>query len=372
MRLLQNGQRLRLLEDLPEPRGRKVLVRATLDLPLGEEQGGPLGHHRAEGLDQTIRWLTTHGARVTICGDVAGTDGPSRAKAFAQMRQVVRRMSPDVTIADDFLIRGTSTEDPEVVSHLVKDHDLFVNDTFQWSYLPLPSLTVPPQSLPSAIGRSLESDLSTLQWLKDPPRPFVAVLGGDRSYRRLHGMRGLVLRADEIVVGGSMAIPFLQALGVHPSTGTSPEFLEECREVYGLARRVLHQIELPTDLVWLSHGRHEIAPVGTVLEGEIVDIGPATARRFAEIVEGAASVLWTGALGLVEEPVSDQGTRLVARSLKSHKPVIVGGDALAEILDRCGQLDHCQLIGATDSALELLKNGDLPALAALRDKPLAA
>jgi 3-phosphoglycerate kinase len=151
-----------------------------------------------------------------------------------------------------------------------------VNDSFQWWSLPLPSLTIPADVLPSAIGRSLEYDLDTLQALQDPPRPFVAVLGGDRSYRRLHGMRGLVLRADQVLVGGAMAVPFLQALGIQPALDTAPEFLAECREVYGLARRGLHQIELPTDLLWLHKGRHEIAPVGTVLDGEIVDIGPAS------------------------------------------------------------------------------------------------
>jgi phosphoglycerate kinase len=348
------GLLLPTLEDLPEPSGKNVLVRATSAVPLGSAaavRGAvsnlpgrdlpalsvPMAVRRAEGLASTLDWLAARRARVSVLGD-AGDDESNR-----MLSEVVGTRGDTIVGVD---------EDPGLVDALIARHDLFVNDCFQTSYLPLPSLVRPPRRLPCAAGRTLQADLEALRPLVDPVRPFVAVLGGDRSYLRLHGLRGLVLRADTVAVGGKMAIPFLEATGHLPRpTGNAEDFLTECRGVFGLSRRVGYGIHLPEDLVWEG--------------GEVVDIGELARLRFAEVVEGAGSVLWLGALGKVEE--HPEGTRAVAAKLsRKGRHVVIGGDALVGVLEASGGLlEEVFTVSATDSALELIKNGTLPALDAL-------
>ncbi|HET9075579.1 MAG TPA: phosphoglycerate kinase [Acidimicrobiales bacterium] len=356
------------LEDLPDPAGKRVLVRATLDLPLGADRGGLMARYRAGELADTLDWLADRGAKITVCGDAGGADPEEEASRFAGVRQVLEALLPGVAVADDTAGGGASAEDPEVIEALVGSHDLFVNDSFQWSYLPLPSLVLPPARLASAMGRTVQHDLDAVgPLLTAPERMFVAVLGGNRSYPRLHGLEGLVLRADSLVIGGAMALPFLQAIGKQPADGASQEFLTECRRVYGLAERVQHPVQLPLDLVWLRpDGSVEVAAAGQHPDGQVVDIGPRSQVRFAEMVQGASTLLWSGSLGQVEDPRFGAGTQAVGAAL-GPGPAVLGGEALVSALDANRQVPaSARIITATDPALELLKNGDLPALMALR------
>jgi phosphoglycerate kinase len=271
-------------------------------------------------------------------------------------------------VADDSAGSGPSAEDRDVVDRLVSVNDFYVNDSFQWSYLPLPSLVAPPALLPSAVGRTLQANLETIvPLLTAPGRPFTAVVGGDRPYARLHALRGIVLRADTVLVGGAMALPFLQAVGRHPPGNQPRDFLDGCRQVFGLAKRVNHPIQLPLDLVWLlSDGTVEVARAGRDPGGRVVDVGPQTRLRFAEFVQGSGSLLWCGALGEVEDDRFVEGSSSVASAVGSSE-VVVGGEALVALLDRAGLLTpSTKILTATDSALELLEAGDLPALLAIR------
>lgn len=358
-----------VLEDLPDPAGRAVLVRATFDRPLADDPALPLAFARARGLAATIEWLTTRGARVTVCGDPAGNGAAEEAHLLDRIRQSVGSLLATAPAPDAVTFRPCPEVDARV-DRLVEDHQLFVNDTLQDSSLPLPSLTRPPRKLPSAAGRTLEHDLRVLApLLATPPRPFVAVLGGARSSDRLHGLRGLVLRADTVLLGGALALPLLQAIGKQPVDGTSDEFLWECRTVVGLSKRVHHQVVMPLDLVWERRdGSVVTTPADVRGDGHVVDVGPVTRVRFAEVVRGAGVTLWAGALGRVEDPAFAEGTRAVAASLPAAgSPVVLGGDALVGALTASGLVpSSADILSATDASIELLKVGDLPGLAALR------
>ena len=181
-------------------------------------------------------------------------------------------------------------------------------------------------------------------------------------------MAGLVVRADAVLVGGAIALPILQAIGQQPAH-TAPEgFLSECRGIHGLAARVSHRLYLPEDLVWQGDtGQVEVKRCDVPGVGQVVDIGPLTRLRFAEMLQGARTILWTGALGQVETRQFAEGTVAVAAALRaSQAGTVIGGDALVSVLEAEGLLEgHIHALSATNSALELLKNGTLPALAAL-------
>lgn len=357
-----------MLEDLPDVSGSSVLVRATFDRPLADDPARPLAQRRAQGLAATVDWLRVKGAIVTVCGDTSTADDDSPERQLERVRVALEHASPTLAGAGDSLALLSSTEEEEALSRLVAAHDLFVNDTLQDSFLPLPSLMVPPEQLPAAIGRTLERDLSILDALATPLRPFVAVLGGERSFERLHGLQGLVLRADVVLLGGALALPMLQALGTLPGEGATDTFLWECRSIAGLSQRVRHQLALPVDLVWRRpDGSSEAAPATRRAGDDVVDIGPLTRVRFSEVVRGARSILWAGALGMVEDPAFRAGTQAVAESFPADAAIVLGGDALVTTLATAHLIPRAaEMLSATDAAVELLKIGDLPALAALR------
>ena len=362
------GRRLQLrsLEDLPDLTGKAVLVRATLDLPIGYHLHSPMAALRARRLEATLGWLLQRAARVTVCGDVAVPGSDPDPDRLAGVSRTGESIAPGVGMAD----ASASIEDPGAIEYLVASHDVFVNDSFQWSYLPLPSLMVPPSRLPSAAGRGLQHDLEmATALLGEPERPFVAVLGGDNSLLRLHNLQGLVLRADIVVVGGAMSLPLLQAVGKWRG-GVAGEFLAECRAVAGLGKRVRHEIQLPTDLVVTRPGGSvEVVEPEAHTEGDVVDIGPLSALRFSEALQQARTVLWCGVLGRVGDPRFAAGTRAVAGALleSGGQRTIIGGDSLVSLFEADDRLrPGIDVVSATDPLLELLKTGDLPALSALR------
>lgn len=368
-----NGQRIPVLEDLPDLDGKRVLVRATFDRPLSADRGQPLALRRAQGLAETLEWLHAKGAAgITVCGNLEASDAGDEAvrldDELDRARQIVGAVSAAGAVADSVAF-ALAPERPDDVGRLVEHHDLFVNDTLQDSFLPLPSLTLPPSSLPSAAGRTLQRDLEVLEnFMVEPCRPFVAVLGGERSFDRLHGLTGLVLRADIVLLGGALALPMLQALGRQPADGSTEAFLWECRNILGISRRVHHRITLPDDLVWrLPDGTVRVSEADAHGRGEVADIGPLTRIRFAEMVAQAGRTLWAGALGMVEQEGFATGTEALASSALGKAPVVYGGDALVTALAAARLLpEPAEMISATDAAVELLKDGDLPALAALR------
>lgn len=358
-----------VLEDLPDPSGKAVLVRATFDRPLGADLDQPMALRRVRGLGATLEWLVERADRVTVCGNTEASDAEEEVGRLERIREAIEQVAPGVTVADTTTGIRSSSEDPEVIRNLVTSHDLFVNDTLQDSALPMPSVMLPAQGLPSAAGRTLQHDLECLdRLLIQPERPFVTVLGGERSFGRLHGLQGLVLRADNVLLGGAMGLPMLQALGKQSTKAPSQEFFWECRNIMGLAGRVLHQIMLPADLMWWRlDGSVDVASLDEQGGDEVVDIGPLTRTRFGEVLGQARSVLWVGALGRVEDARFAEGTRAVATSLPADASTIFGGDALVGLLDAERLLPAAaDVLSATDAAIELLKNGDLPALAALR------
>ncbi|MFZ0171716.1 MAG: phosphoglycerate kinase [Acidimicrobiales bacterium] len=354
------------LEDLGDLSGRSVLVRGDLD--IAELEPGSLARERRLGvLLPTLRWLLDRGARVSVCGHVGSLVGEADEASFLGIRREVEDACPGVSVLPNLAGEQERLGDRQLAVELARGQDFYVNEAFQWCWMSLASIVGPPALLPSAAGLRLAADLVLLEPLiLHPPRPFVAVFGSDQSLSRLPGLRGLILRADATLVGGAMALPFLQAIGVQSAPKPETELLRECRACFGLAREIQHNVRLPSDLVWEQpDGTVVLAPSASSLDGSVSDIGSTTRLRYAEVLRGAGSVLWTGALGRAEDTRFAQGTRAVAAGLPPQGHVVLGGDAaLAALEDLTSAATG--VLSATDSAVTLLKDGDLPGLAALR------
>ena len=372
-----------VLEDLPSVEGRSVLVRCDFNVPLRD--GEIADDRRIRAALPTLEWLTSRGAEVTAVTHLGRPKGaPDPAFDVAPVRARLAELAPGVTLGENLRFSpGETANDPDFVDELVAGHDLYVNDAFGASHRAHASIVGPPSRLPSAAGRLLAQEVSVLLDLRrQPRRPFVAITGGAKVSDKLGVIRALLNIADEILIGGGMCFTFFAAMG--HSVGSSllePDRVDDCR---ALLDEFGDRLVLPTDVVALGPGGRlgdpsaggEVRNTGRSLpEGWMgLDIGPGAAAEFGDRIAEASTVLWNGPMGVFEDPRFEAGTRSVAQSVADCRgfTVIGGGDSAAAIaqfgLD--DRVDHISTGGG--ASLELIEQGDLPGLEALRRAPNAA
>ena len=172
---------LPLLEDLPDPSGKKVLLRADFNVPI--TNGHIDDDLRITAALPTIEWLQDKGARVTACSHLGRPKGaPSPEFSMDPVRERLSRLAPDVELMDNLRFDpGEEANDPAFVDRLVDGFDLYVNDAFGASHRAHASVVGPPRKLPSAAGRLLAKEVDVLGGLLERPmHPFVAILGGSK------------------------------------------------------------------------------------------------------------------------------------------------------------------------------------------------
>jgi phosphoglycerate kinase len=369
--------RLPTLEDLPPLEGKRVLLRADFNVPLRD--GGIADDLRIRAALPTIRWLQDHGATIVACTHLGRPKGrPDPTYSVAPVRARLAELAPGVELLENLRYDpGEEGNDPAFVARLVDGFDAYVNDAFGASHRAHASIVGPPQVLPSAAGRLLAKEVEVLLGLRtNPRRPFVAILGGSKVSDKLKVIEALLEVADELLIGGGMCFTFLAALG----NGVGASLLEE--DMVATCRALLDEhgdrLVLPTDITALGPGGKLMDPeaggdvrqVGTTVpEGWMgVDIGPGTAADFGDRIAEARTVFWNGPMGVFEDPRFAAGTRAVAQAVADTTGfTVVGGGDSAAALAQFGltdEVDHVSTGGG--ASLELLEQGDLPGLAALR------
>jgi phosphoglycerate kinase len=232
-------------------------------------------------------------------------------------------------------------------------------------------------ALPAVAGLQMERELIALEGLlSDPKRPFVVVLGGAKVTDKIKVIDRFLDLADRLLLGGAMSLTFLKAKGL--SAGASKvedEGLEMAAEALRKAGGSRAELVLPSDV--LVAGRVEAgAPTATVAAEAIpdgwigVDIGPASAAAYREMIVAAGTVFWNGPMGVAEIEEFAAGTRAVAEAMTECEGVTVagGGDSVAA-LNRFGlteRIDHVSMGGG--ASLEFIEGAVLPGVAALADK----
>lgn len=365
------------LEDLGDVSGKSVLLRADFNVPL--KDGVITDDLRITAALPTINWLVEHGAKVTACTHLGRPKGePDPQYSVEPVRQRLSELAPGVELLENLRFNpGETSNDPAFVDSLIAGHDLFVNDAFGASHRSHASIVGPPTKLPSAAGRLLAKEVDILLGLREnPSHPFVAITGGSKVSDKLGVLTALLEIADSIIIGGGMCFTFFAAMG--NSIGNSlcePDQIETCAQLLEQHGDRLH---LPSDVVGLGPGGKigdpstggEVRNFGRALpEGWMgLDIGPGAAAEFGDIIAEARTVLWNGPMGVFEDPRFEAGTRSVAISVaeSSAFSVIGGGDSAAAVAQfgLAEQVSHISTGGG--ASLELIEQGDLPGLAALR------
>jgi phosphoglycerate kinase len=368
------------LEDLGDLDGKRVLLRADFNVPLRD--GDISDDLRIRAALPTITWLQQQGATVTACSHLGRPKGePDPAYSMDPVRDRLAEVAPEVELLENLRFDpGETSNDPAFVQRLIEGQDAYVNDAFGASHRAHASIVGPPQFLPSAAGRLLAKEVEVLLGLRDRPvRPFVAVLGGSKVSDKLGVIEALMGVVDTLVIGGGMCFTFLAAEGNR--VGSS--LLEE--DQIDTCRRLLEsgKIHLPSDITALGPGGKigdpsaggEVRQAGTNLpEGWMgLDIGPGTAAEFSDVIAEARTVFWNGPMGVFEDPRFAAGTRTIAQAVADCRgfTVVGGGDSAAAVAEfgLAADIDHLSTGGG--ASLELLEQGDLPGLEALRGAPNA-
>jgi phosphoglycerate kinase len=207
--------------------------------------------------------------------------------------------------------------------------------------------------------------------LKNPKRPFVAIVGGAKISTKLGVMKSLLEKADQLLIGGAMAYTFMKSAGI--ATGTSP--VEE--SMLGEAKSILEntkKVFLPLDLVVASDFKEDApskiidAPLGIPDGFQGMDIGPKTLEAWKPILSKAKTIFWNGPVGVFEFPAFAKGTKALGTLVANCKQafsIVGGGDSIAA-LEQAGlqsAISHVSTGGG--ASLEFIEQGTLPGIQAL-------
>jgi phosphoglycerate kinase len=375
--------------------GRTVLVRADLNVPL---EGGRVGDDfRLRAELPTIQTLLARGAAVVLCSHLGRPKGFDPAYSMKPVGEAMAGLGGfPVIVAEDVagsgaraaiadhgdavvLLENTrfedgeTTNDPGLAERLASLADAFVLDAFGSAHRAHASTVGVTRHLPSAAGPVLLAEVRAFdRILHEPDRPFVVALGGAKVSDKLGVIAALLPRVDAMLVGGAMCFTILEAEGYDVGDSRVEEDLVDAvREVLQSAQGA--RVVLPTDIVvgerFDRDTLYRVVPATHMPDdGMGLDIGPETAERFASILGGADTIFWNGPMGVFEWPAFAPGTRRVAEAVDANDgySVVGGGDTIAA-LQNLGLGDGVSHLSTGGGAgLELIEQGTLPGLEALR------
>jgi len=396
---------MRTLDDLLAEgvAGRRVLVRADLNVPLSKTEPGVITDDgRIRAVLPTLTALRDAGARLVVMshlGRPKGEPDPKYSLAPVATRLGELLGSP-VTFATDtvgesaqaavaavenggvvllenlrFNPGETSKDEAErraFAEKLAAFGEAYVDDAFGAVHRKHASVYDVPALLPHFAGRLVLREVEVLRTLTtDPQRPYVVVLGGAKVSDKLAVIEALLPKVDKLLIGGGMCFTFLKAQGHEVGSSlVEAEMVDTCRD---LLARGADRIVLPTDIVaataFAADAEHAVVPATAIPADRMgLDIGPETVAAFAGILAGAKTVFWNGPMGVFELAPFAAGTRGVAEAITKVDgfTVVGGGDSAAAVRALEIPADGFSHISTGGGAsLEYLEGKTLPGLQAL-------
>jgi phosphoglycerate kinase len=396
---------MRTIEDLGDVRGRRVLVRSDLNVPIEDGAIGDDGRIRASV--PTIAELAGKGARVIVCAHLGRPKGkPDPAFSLAPVAvRLGELLGHDVSFAADtvgasaaaavgalgdgdvallenlrFNPGETSKDDAErgeFADALAALAEFYVGDGFGAVHRKHASVYDVPSRLPHAAGGLVADEVAVLRRLtEEPRRPYTVILGGAKVSDKLGVIANLLGKVDRLIIGGGMAYTFLRAQGHEVGRSLLQEDqLDQVRGFIEEAAKRDVELVLPVDVLaateFAPDAPHDVVDATAIpADREGLDIGPRTRALFAERLGDAATVFWNGPMGVFEFDAFAGGTRAVAEALiGSEAFTVVGGGDSAAAVRRLGLpedgFSHISTGGG--ASLEYLEGKTLPGLAVLED-----
>jgi phosphoglycerate kinase len=377
-------------------RGQRVFVRADLNVPLRDQ--AVTDDSRLRASLPTLHRLLAAGARLIVASHLGRPKG--QRVAALSLRPIAARLAKllgtgvafceecvgesarsaidelgdgRIQLLENLRFHaGEERNDPDFSKALAALADIYVNDAFGTAHRAHASTAGMAVHFDRvAAGDLMDSELRHLRVIREPTRPLLVILGGAKVSDKLSALEALAPHADTLAIGGAMAYTFIAANG--GATGNSlvePDRFGDALAVQRAARDAERRLLLPSD--HLVADRFEAdAPtrvVAEIPEGALgLDIGPATASRYAAEAANAKTIFWNGPLGVFEMEAFAAGTRTVATAVADSPAtsVVGGGDSLAAIhqLGLGNRIDHLSTGGG--ASLEYVQGLKLPGIAAL-------
>ena len=394
--------------------GQRVLTRVDYNVPM-EESGGAMvinDDTRIRATLPTLEALRAQGARIVLAAHLGRPKG--ERVASMSLRPVADKLAEltghPVAFTDDCVgdaaaasinnlqdgemlllenVRyhaGEEANDSAFAEQLAAQADVFVNDAFGAAHRAHASTVgiaeiITARGGQCAAGLLMERELQFLgAELEAPDKPFVVILGGAKVSDKIKVIDRLLEKADTILIGGAMAYTFKLALG--KSVGNSlvePDKVDIAQAALDKAAERGVEFLLPsdnlisqmTDGAWADPEVNSAEDIPDGREG--VDIGPATAARYAEAITGSKTILWNGPMGIFEDARFAKGTLAVAEAVAAATDAgaisIIGGGDSVKALNQNGLAEQVSFMSTGGGAsLKFLEGNELPGIAALTDK----
>jgi phosphoglycerate kinase len=386
--------------------GKKVFVRADLNVPLDKEQN-ITDDTRIRAAVPTLKYLTDNGAIVLLTSHLgrpkSGPEDKFRLTPVAprlskllgkdvkklndcvgsEVEQAAASAKPgDVLLLENVrFYKEEEKNDSEFAKKLAANADLYVNDAFGTAHRAHASTEGVTKFLqPSVAGFLLQKELDYLDGaVSQPKRPFVAIVGGSKVSSKITVIESLLDKVDKLIIGGGMVFTFYKAKGWKVGSSLVEEDkLDLANRLVEMAKAKGVELLLPTDVViadkFAADANTKIVSAQEIPDGWMgLDIGPDSIKTFNSALADCKTVVWNGPMGVFEMEAFAKGTIAVANTLaditgKGAITIIGGGDSVAAV-EQAGVADKMSHISTGGGAsLELLEGKVLPGVAALDEK----
>ena len=386
-----------------EVKGKHALVRCDFNVPL--KDGVITDDIRIVSALPTIRYLMEGGAKVILMSHLGRPDGePKKEFTLAPVAErlskllgtEVKFVSSDTVVDDKVREAAAELKDGEVMllenvrfrkeetkngadfaRELAQLGDFFVNDAFGTAHRAHASTAGVADYLPAVSGFLIEKEVEFLgNAVENPKRPFVAIMGGAKVGDKIPVIENLLKKVDTLIIGGGMAYTFFKSQGLEIGTSIlDKDNVELAAELLKKAEAAGVKMLLPVDGVCGKEFKNDTEyavfdrdKIPADMMG--LDIGPETAKLYAQAVSDAATVVWNGPMGVFEMPNFAKGTRAVAEALAESSAItVIGGGDSAAAVEQFGLADKMTHISTGGGAsLEFLEGKVLPGIAVIEDK----
>jgi phosphoglycerate kinase len=392
------------LRDLPDAfiAGKRALVRVDFNVPL-DDAGNVTDDTRLRASLATLDYLAERGARVVLLSHLGRPKGgPDPRYSLAPVARALGALSPrrvkfhgestgDGAVAatkslggGELLVMentrfhpGEEKNDEELARAFATLGDFYVNDAFGSAHRAHSSTAGVTKYLkPAVAGFLLQKELEYLgRAVRDPKRPFVAILGGAKVSGKIDVIEAVLPRVDGLLIGGAMACTFYRAMGLE--TGTSlvePDRVDMAQQLLDRARM---RLTLPHDAVIAPSleqptKAHVVKRDAIPPDEAMYDIGPESVASYGRAIAAAKTVLWNGPMGVFETPPFDKGTVGIAQAMaeatsRGAVTIVGGGDSAAAVADAGLEASMSHVSTGGGASLEFLEGKVLPGVDALDD-----
>ena len=332
-------------------RGGKLVLMSHLGRPKGK---GPEPKYTLQPTAERLAELL--GKPVAFAKDTVGPDAHDKVAAL---------QAGGVVVLENVRFNAGEQE-PEAgyAGALAAMADIYCNDAFGTCHRSDASMVAVPKAMgnkPKVSGFLVAKEIQYLsETIQNPKRPFVAILGGAKVSDKINVINNLLGICDKVLIGGAMAYTFSLAKGGKVGgSRVEPDKVELAKE---LIAKGGDKLVLPVDThcgdAFSSDCNKQVVKAGEIPDGwEGYDIGPVTAKQYADLLKNAATVVWNGPMGVFEKPPFDAGTKAVAQAIaESHATSIIGGGDSAAAIEQLGFADQVTHVstggGASLSMLE--------------------